>query len=415
METDLTLPLAGYFSSNLVLTTKTAVPAHQRANARAGGSGGGQWWKAAHGSRRAWSWSGLLCPPPLASDLVANLRVKLTPSPKAQAAFLCPVTHFGGASAVLGCVCAQGSPMAFPATWKEDKTLWITVPHKKICICSIWQGAAVKQLQFSSGVFYFLSTPSACGQCACRRSSGLFFSLSETKPLLQGLWGWGWCWVHRKLLLRQETPRMIRGSCLIWCPLMPVQGEAVCSMATEYCFRQCLKAICLPSLWHPVPAASHSVRSAVTHFDTPVVAEGPWLLHESLHCTVWHLLITWVPRTTLDLWPWLCFWALRLRPSPRCAVAAHPTRLHEDQHSQPGAGADLHPSGSKCTQIISPLRGTGIPSRQLKEERQQALSQENNMPGHWSVSSEVISRGSHFILCLIFQDPWNDLFLHLIS
>lgn len=61
------------------------------------------------------------------------------------------------------------------------------------------------------------------------------------------------------------------------------------------------------------------------------------------------------------------------QPLPRCSrvsgEAAEGPAL-----SQPGAEADLHPSVSKCTQIISLLRGTGIRSRQLKEERQQALS-----------------------------------------
>lgn len=63
----------------------------------------------------------------------------------------------------------------------------------------------------------------------------------------------------------------------------------------------------------------------------------------------------------------------RSQPLPRCSRvsggAAEGPAL-----SQPGAEPDLHPSVSKCTQIISLLRGTGIPSRQPKEERQQALS-----------------------------------------
>lgn len=44
--------------------------------------------------------------------------------------------------------------------------------------------------------------------------------------------------------------------------------------------------------------------------------------------------------------------------------------------------ADLHPSVSKCTQIISLLRGIGITSRWLKEERQRPLSQVNHLPRH---------------------------------
>ena len=45
LEANLTLHLAGYFPSNLVLTTKIAVPAPRRGNARAGGSGGGKGWQ----------------------------------------------------------------------------------------------------------------------------------------------------------------------------------------------------------------------------------------------------------------------------------------------------------------------------------------------------------------------------------
>lgn len=46
------------------------------------------------------------------------------------------------------------------------------------------QGAAVKQLQVSSGVFYSLSAPVPVVSV---HAGGLSFSLSENKPFLQGL------------------------------------------------------------------------------------------------------------------------------------------------------------------------------------------------------------------------------------
>lgn len=57
-----------------------------------------------------------------------------------------------------------------------------------------------------------------------------------------------------------------------------------------------------------------------------------------------------------------------MAPSPVSSGAGQGPDL-----SQPGAEADLHPSVSKCTQIRSVLRGIGITSRRLKEERQRAF------------------------------------------
>lgn len=165
----------------------------------------------------------------------------------------------------------------------------------------------------------------------------------------------------------------------------------------------------------------------MTHNYTPIAAEvaGGLLKHRCTQCLP-ALAAPWVTRlhrlalalhlgTTYHLGAAAVamLWGMEAGSQPSlCCSRASGEAVQGLALSQPGAEADLHPSVGKYTQIISPLRGIGIPSRWLKEERQQALSRANNLPRHWRMSSEVVSRRSHFAPRLIFQDPWNDLFLH---
>lgn len=75
--------------------------------------------------------------------------------------------------------------MAFPATQKEEKNLNYCSPQGGMNQLRLWpsQGAAVRHLKFSSGVFCFLSTPVP----VVSEHAGLPLSLSEHEPFLQGV------------------------------------------------------------------------------------------------------------------------------------------------------------------------------------------------------------------------------------
>ena len=156
------------------------------------------------------------CVPALASDLVANLREPLTPFPKSSRMLfraLSPTVR----SQSLGRISEPCSPRlclrsrkpyGLPSYLKRRKnSLNYCSPQEGVHLqymlrLLLKQGAAVKQLKFSSGVFYLLSTSVPVVSVY---AGGLPFSLSETEPFLRGLCGRRWCCMHRKPLLMQET------------------------------------------------------------------------------------------------------------------------------------------------------------------------------------------------------------------
>lgn len=148
-------------------------------------------------------------------------------------------------------------PDGIPSYLERRKNLNYCSPQGGKNQLRLWlsQGAAVRRLKFSSGVFCFLSTPVP----VVSEHAGLPLSLSEQEPFLQGV-------VWPEMVLRALKAAADAGNserCLIWCPLMPVQLEAgrLLSKAAECIFQKdnaCKSAF-------PTACYTPATRSAVTH------------------------------------------------------------------------------------------------------------------------------------------------------
>lgn len=191
------------------------MPAHWRGDARAGGRWG--WGRGGRAMLKSCSWveeSMERARPPqhhselpkephvpaLPSGLVANLREQLTPFPKSSGRLFRTLPPTVRAPS-LGRISERCSPRLFLRLRKPDGLpSYLKRRKNSLNFCSpqedvhlqykvrllLKQGPAVKQLKFSSGVFYFLSTP---WPVVSVNGGGLPFSLSKNEPFLQGvLW-----------------------------------------------------------------------------------------------------------------------------------------------------------------------------------------------------------------------------------